>query len=437
MSDNIAPQRQTNPDNIEELIRQQVQFQLQIQQMVRQQLEQYSPSFPAITELQLEVAEIKRILEAMATVDNPRTLSDDCTTSGNRSHPASTQPRSATQRQSDSSRSEQSQPATASTQPEPAIQRQPEPLIDERRQLSDNRDAISDSDNCPGQPKPAAASIQVQPQSTSEQLPKRDRTELSDSPPDIALQQSDSPSRDRHLTATEDRSEPATALQLVSQQSDKPAPGYRVGQSTIPKDFVEPGQEPQLPSGNRIVEISTADDLLAEIRWCLNNGGDFVFLFDRGKSGNGTPRRTYYLRHSEWYWEGMRPVKTALVKELIDRRAIWTNDPAKGPGSGCRRFYPTAASTLAQESLPPSATPDLERSPDPAPEFPEWMTAKQAFQALGGDPGDRNSSVSSIDGLKQIKFSTFKSKTSSELKPFGLELSQDRKRRRQPCYRFL
>jgi len=110
MSDNIAPQRQTNPDNIEELIRQQVQFQLQIQQMVRQQLEQYNPSFPAITELQLEVAEIKRILKALVTVDSPNTVSDNSsTTSDARSRPEQpttasthTQPQSATQRQSDS-----------------------------------------------------------------------------------------------------------------------------------------------------------------------------------------------------------------------------------------------------------------------------------------------------------------------------------------------
>jgi len=79
--------------------------------------------------------------------------------------------------------------------------------------------------------------------------------------------------------------------------------------------------------------------------------------------------------------------------------------------SNCRRFHLTTAT---------------------GPKFPEWMTARQAFQALGGNSDDRDSSVSSADGLKQIKFSTFKSKTSSELKSFGLELSQDRKRRRQP-----
>ncbi len=53
---------------------------------------------------------------------------------------------------------------------------------------------------------------------TSEQLPERDRTELSDS---IALQQSDSPSRARHLTTTLcDRSlpEPATELSLTSRK---------------------------------------------------------------------------------------------------------------------------------------------------------------------------------------------------------------------------
>lgn len=98
-------------------------------------------------------------------------------------------------------------------------------------------------------------------------------------------------------------------------------------------------------------------------------------------------------------------------------------EPAEGDRTPQKQPHPATADTVLQQSDKPG--------------FPEWMTAKQAFEALGGDPGDRDSSVSSVDGSKQIKFSTFKSKTSSELKPFGLELSQDRKRRRQPCYRSL
>ena len=274
-------------------------------------------------------------------------------------------------------------------------------------------------------------------------------------------QQSDSPSDDRHLIATEDQSdrpEPTAPAQsdrdrtntVLQPKSDKPKgiqpkPKIGIGSGMVTKNYVEPGEESKF-GGNRIVEIETADALLAEIRWCLNHDGDFVFMFDRGKSGNGTPRRMYYLRH-EYYWEGMRPVKTALVRELIDRRAIWTNDPAKGPGSGCRRFYPTttspeqpdlaSAETQVQSVLQPPSAGVLQQSDKPAPEFPEWMTARQAFESLGGDPSNRDSSVRSADGSKQIKFSTFKKKTSSELKPFGLELSQDQKRRRLPCYRLL
>ncbi|MBO1349625.1 MAG: hypothetical protein EBE86_020625 [Hormoscilla sp. GUM202] len=107
-----------------------------------------------------------------------------------------------------------------------------------------------------------------------------------------------------------------------------------------------------------------------------------------------------------------------------DRHPTATEDQSDRP----EQSQPLTVSTPAQQESPPQSA---------MPEFPEWMTAKQAFQALGGDPGDHNSSVSSRDGLKQIKFSTFKKKTSSELKSFRLELSQDRKRRRQPCYRLL
>ncbi len=597
-----------------------------IEEVVQQQLSQLGIAneiallHQEITELKNLVADRPEQSQPLVTVDSPNTVSDNSSTiSDDRERPerqdqpttASTQPQSATQRQSDRSGPEQSQPATASKQPEPAIQRQPEPLIDDRHRLSDNCEVISDSGldpnvSTPGkqppldslvltdrdrfspaadesdrtppeQPYPASAETQaqqefqpqsvapqrsdrdclsptdesdrtppeqpdlasaeiqaqsaLQPESAAPEQSERDRpsptTESDRIPPEqldsatastqaqsvlqpesaappqsncdrpLPIDESDrippeqpnsttastqaqsvlqpesaappqsncdradtvlqpAPEQPHSVTAStqaqsvlqpqstapaqSDRKRADTVLQpvydpytpppetasvsvIAEPKQPMPQPGetYEPGGSGITKNFVKPGENQKPPYGNRIVEISTSDDLLAEIRWCLNNDGNFVFLFE---PRNGTPRRAYYLRH-ERYWEGMRPVKTALVRELIDRRAIWTNDPAKGPGSGCRQFYPTAS------------TPTLERSASLASEFPEWMTARQAFQALGGDPGDRNSSVSSSDGLKQIKFSTFKSKTSSELKPFGLELSQERKRRRQPCYRFL
>jgi len=137
---------------------------------------------------------------------------------------------------------------------------------------------------------------------------------------------------------------------------------------------------------------------------------------------------------------------------LVDKRSTTSDDCITISDNRDRpeQSHPTAtetpAPTQSDRDRPESERPEqfsTQTASPPAPsprspsDFPEWMTAKQAFEAIGGDPGDRNSSVSSADGGKEIKFSTFKSKTSSELKPFGLKLNQDRKRRRQPCYRLL
>jgi len=93
----------------------------------------------------------------------------------------------------------------------------------------------------------------------------------------------------------------------------------------------------------------------------------------------------------------------------------------------CNRLLSCGPIAIDQSLLRPSRPEQslTQTASTPAPSSPrspsEWMTAKQAFSALGGNPGDLSSSVSSVDGPSQIKFSTLKKKTSSELKPFRLE----------------
>ena len=214
--------------------------------------------------------------------------------------------------------------------------------------------------------------------------------------------------------------------------------------SSPERNCVAPGQ-PSKNSENRVVKIETASELMAEIRWCLGNGGYFLLL----RSFVPPQQVGYFLEHRDYNY-GKRQVKTALAKELIERKAIRSDSSSKGT----REFYiwddrafpkltaklsdsQTSSASAIAEPEQDTALQSASQLSDTTPEFPDWMTAKQAFEFLGGDPDDRDSSVSSANGLKQIRFCTFKSKTSSELKPFGLELNQDRKRQRHPCYRLL
>lgn len=68
----------------------------------------------------------------------------------------------------------------------------------------------------------------------------------------------------------------------------------------------------------------------------------------------------------------------------------------------------------------------------------EWLSTADAFRALGGDPEDSDSTVSSLDGTRIVKFNTFRLWQSSEAyEAFGLELNRRRRLSKKPCLRFL
>ncbi len=67
----------------------------------------------------------------------------------------------------------------------------------------------------------------------------------------------------------------------------------------------------------------------------------------------------------------------------------------------------------------------------------EWLTAKEAFRRLGGDPDNPASVVTSLDGTRSIKFNRFKVLTTPDYKAFGLEFSPARRSKKQPCFRLL
>lgn len=65
----------------------------------------------------------------------------------------------------------------------------------------------------------------------------------------------------------------------------------------------------------------------------------------------------------------------------------------------------------------------------------EWLTVKEAFEKLGGDPTDPESVVTSEDNSNSVKFNRFRVLSASDYQTFGLEFRPDRRRRRLPCLR--
>lgn len=65
----------------------------------------------------------------------------------------------------------------------------------------------------------------------------------------------------------------------------------------------------------------------------------------------------------------------------------------------------------------------------------DWLTVKEAYEWLGGDPDDPDSQVTSSDGTRSVKFNRFRVLSASDYQAFGLEFRPDRRRRRQPCLR--
>lgn len=65
----------------------------------------------------------------------------------------------------------------------------------------------------------------------------------------------------------------------------------------------------------------------------------------------------------------------------------------------------------------------------------EWMTVKEAFAWLGGDPNDPSSGVTSLDGRRSIGFHRFRVLKATDYRAFGLEFYSDRRCKQQPCLR--
>lgn len=70
-------------------------------------------------------------------------------------------------------------------------------------------------------------------------------------------------------------------------------------------------------------------------------------------------------------------------------------------------------------------------------ESSEWLTVKEAFRRLGGDPDSAASVVSSLDGRRKVKFGTFRTLTVQDYKAFGLELSGSRRGAKKPYLRLV
>jgi hypothetical protein len=65
----------------------------------------------------------------------------------------------------------------------------------------------------------------------------------------------------------------------------------------------------------------------------------------------------------------------------------------------------------------------------------EWMTIKEAFTWLGGDPQDPSSGVTSLDGRRSVGFNRFRVLKASDYQVFGLAFQSDRRRKQLPCLR--
>lgn len=83
--------------------------------------------------------------------------------------------------------------------------------------------------------------------------------------------------------------------------------------------------------------------------------------------------------------------------------------------------------TSAQDNTPPT------KKSDPG----EWLTVKEAFRRLGGDPDNAASVVTSLDGKRKVKFGTFRTLTVQDYKAFGLELSGSRRGAKKPYLRMV
>jgi len=67
----------------------------------------------------------------------------------------------------------------------------------------------------------------------------------------------------------------------------------------------------------------------------------------------------------------------------------------------------------------------------------EWLSVKEAFLLLGGNPNQSNSTVSSRDGSRAITFNRFRVLNASDYKLFGLEFRPERRHRKQPCLKLI
>ncbi len=65
-----------------------------------------------------------------------------------------------------------------------------------------------------------------------------------------------------------------------------------------------------------------------------------------------------------------------------------------------------------------------------------WMTTEDAFEALGGDPQNPNSLITSLNGRASVSFPRFcKLRSDEEFRAFGLESDWNRRSANQPWLR--
>lgn len=65
-----------------------------------------------------------------------------------------------------------------------------------------------------------------------------------------------------------------------------------------------------------------------------------------------------------------------------------------------------------------------------------WLTRREAFEALGGNPDDEASTVASLDGKRAIGFRTFNLPKTKHA-AYGVEFSRERMDADQPCMRLI
>lgn len=92
----------------------------------------------------------------------------------------------------------------------------------------------------------------------------------------------------------------------------------------------------------------------------------------------------------------------------------------------------SALEPIASHSVEPPLQSAVEATENPD---GDWMTVKQAFTWLGGDPNDQASGVSSLDGRRSVGFNRFRVLKAADYKVFGLAFQSDRRRKHLPCLR--